>query len=119
MTPSRCSTAYRSPYRAASCSASSVPTGRARRRCSASAPLIVQELYESVRQIAKEGISILVVEQFAKTVLGVADVAAIMTQGQIVRVGAPEELGAELQSAYLGGAVKKKVGASRTVSSNP
>jgi branched-chain amino acid transport system ATP-binding protein len=70
------------------------------------APLIVQELYESVRQIAQEGISILVIEQFAKTVLGVADVAAIMTQGQIVRVGPPAELGAELQQAYLGGRVE-------------
>jgi branched-chain amino acid transport system ATP-binding protein len=74
------------------------------------APIIVQELYESVRQIASEGISILVIEQFAKTVLGVADVAAVMTQGQIVRVGAPEELGAELQQAYLG-PVKAPTGA--------
>ena len=70
------------------------------------APIIVQQLYETVREIAAEGVSVLVVEQFAKTVLGVADVAAIMIQGQIVRVGSPEELGAELESAYLGGGVQ-------------
>jgi branched-chain amino acid transport system ATP-binding protein len=69
------------------------------------APIIVRELYQIVRQIAAEGVSVLVVEQFAKTVLGVADLAAIMTQGQIVRVGSPTELGGELESAYLGGNV--------------
>jgi branched-chain amino acid transport system ATP-binding protein len=67
------------------------------------APLIVEELYEAVVNIAKEGVSILVVEQFAKTVLGVADLAAIMVQGRISKVGKPHELEAELQAAYLVG----------------
>lgn len=66
------------------------------------APLIVEELYAIVAQIASEGVSILVVEQFARTVLGVADLAAIMLQGRIVRVGAPHELEDELSAAYLG-----------------
>ena len=34
------------------------------------APIIVEELYEIVAQVAREGVSILVVEQFASTVLG-------------------------------------------------
>ncbi len=67
------------------------------------APLIVEELYEIVRQIAQTGVSILVVEQFARTVLGVADLAAIMLHGRITRVGSPEELEDELSAAYLGG----------------
>jgi len=67
------------------------------------APLIVEELYDAVARIAREGVSILVVEQFAKTVLGVADRAAIMVQGRVSKVGKPEELEAELQAAYLGG----------------
>ena len=46
------------------------------------APLIVEGLYEIVAQVAAEGVSILVVEQFARTVLGVADYAAIMLHGQ-------------------------------------
>ena len=66
------------------------------------APLIVEELYGIVAQIAREGVSILVVEQFARTVLGVADVAAIMLHGQVVRVGAPADLEDELSAAYLG-----------------
>ncbi|MCX7619768.1 MAG: ABC transporter ATP-binding protein [Acidimicrobiales bacterium] len=67
------------------------------------APIIVEELYGIVAQIAAEGVSILVVEQFARTVLGVADLAAIMLQGRIVEVGPPSELEAGLSSAYLGG----------------
>ena len=47
------------------------------------APLIVAELYEVVAQIAAEGFAILVVEQFARTALGVADWAAVMTRGRI------------------------------------
>ena len=66
------------------------------------APIIVEELYEIVAQVARSGVSILVVEQFARTVLGVADHAAIMVHGRIVRDGSPAELEQELSSAYLG-----------------
>jgi branched-chain amino acid transport system ATP-binding protein len=67
------------------------------------APLVVENLYEKVALIAREGVSILVVEQFARLVLDVADEAAIMVQGRVVAVGAPHELAGELSSAYLGG----------------
>jgi branched-chain amino acid transport system ATP-binding protein len=67
------------------------------------APLIVEELYENVARIAREGVTILVVEQFAKVVLGVADEAAIMAHGRIAVVGKPDELADELSTAYLGG----------------
>ncbi len=67
------------------------------------APLVVEELYGIVGQIARQGTSILVVEQFARTVLGVADVAAIMVNGQIRRVGDPSAVEQELSAAYLGG----------------
>jgi len=66
------------------------------------APLIVEELYGLVAEIAREGVSILVVEQFARTVLGVADVAVIMQHGRVTAVGAPTELEQELSAAYLG-----------------
>jgi branched-chain amino acid transport system ATP-binding protein len=67
------------------------------------APIVVQQLYEIVAQVAREGISILVVEQFAQAVLGIADRAAIMVTGEITRVGTPAEMQSELSSAYLGG----------------
>ena len=67
------------------------------------APLVVEALYEKVQEIASEGVSILVVEQFARVVLGVADRAAIMVRGRITAAGPPESLAEELQTAYLGG----------------
>ena len=66
------------------------------------APLIVEQLYDVVGQVAKTGVSILVVEQFARTVLDVADYAAIMLHGKVVSVGQPADLEEELSSAYLG-----------------
>ena len=66
------------------------------------APIIVEQLYEVVAQVAASGVSILVVEQFAKTVLGVADVAAVMVHGRIERFGTPAELAEQLSTAYLG-----------------
>ncbi|MBS1847245.1 MAG: ABC transporter ATP-binding protein [Actinobacteria bacterium] len=68
------------------------------------APLIVSELYELVARVAATGVSVLVVEQFARTVLGVADLAAIMAGGRVTAVGKPSEIEAELTSAYLGAA---------------
>jgi branched-chain amino acid transport system ATP-binding protein len=70
------------------------------------APLIVEELYEVVKRIAAEDVSILIVEQFAHEVLGVTDVAAIMLHGRIQLVGQPHDVAEALQAAYLGGAVE-------------
>ena len=53
------------------------------------APLIVEELYAQVAAIAATGVSIVVVEQFARTVLGVADLAVVLVQGRVAAVGPP------------------------------
>jgi len=66
------------------------------------APLIVRGLYEVVAQLAAEGISILVVEQFAPLALSVADTAAVMRLGRIVARGQPNEIADSLSEAYLG-----------------
>jgi len=67
------------------------------------APLIVTQMYDTVRELAGEGLSILVAEQFARTVLPIAHSAAIMLHGRIVRVGTPDEIEHELSTHYLGG----------------
>jgi branched-chain amino acid transport system ATP-binding protein len=67
------------------------------------APIVVGQLYEIVAQVAAGGISILVVEQFARAVLGIADRAAVMVNGEIAHVGTPDELRSDLSNAYLGG----------------
>ncbi|MCW2801748.1 MAG: amino acid/amide transporter ATP-binding protein 2, family [Aeromicrobium sp.] len=68
------------------------------------APLIVDELYDTVVQIADSGVSILVVEQFARTALEVADYAAVMTGGRIVATGEPDEINEIMADVILGGA---------------
>ncbi|MFL6158879.1 MAG: ABC transporter ATP-binding protein [Marmoricola sp.] len=68
------------------------------------APLIVDELYESVAKIAQSGVSILVVEQFARTALRVSDYAAVMTGGKVVATGDPDEIGTIMADVILGGA---------------
>ena len=67
------------------------------------APLVVEELFALVGQVAAEGVAILVVEQFANVVLDVADLAAVMLGGRIVRSGSPSEVAESLSEAYLGG----------------
>lgn len=66
------------------------------------APLIVEELYGQVAAIASSGVSIVVVEQFAHAVLGVADRAAILVNGRIQAIGTPAEIEGDLSRAYLG-----------------
>lgn len=70
------------------------------------APLIVAELYELVGQIAKEGFTILLVEQFATTALAVAERAAVMVQGRIEMEGTPAEIGAAASALYLASETK-------------
>jgi branched-chain amino acid transport system ATP-binding protein len=66
------------------------------------APLIVTELYEQVVAIAASGVSIVVVEQFAHAVLGVADLAAVLVNGRMGALGPPAQIEEDLSAAYLG-----------------
>ncbi len=68
------------------------------------APIIVDELYETVAQIAATGVSILCIEQFARTALRVSDYAAVMSGGRIVASGEPAEVLATMSDVILGGA---------------
>jgi branched-chain amino acid transport system ATP-binding protein len=67
------------------------------------APIVVDDLYATVRQVAAEGTTILLVEQFARIVMDVAHTAAVMVHGRIVETGTPHDLEASLSQAYLGG----------------
>ena len=68
------------------------------------APLIVAELYQVLAQLARTGLAIVVVEQFARTALAIADFGAVMVQGRIAHLGEPGDLEEILADAYLGGA---------------
>jgi branched-chain amino acid transport system ATP-binding protein len=68
------------------------------------APKVVEELYALVAQIAAGGVSVLVVEQFARRALAVAQYGVVMVGGRVTAVGEPADIQDELSAAYLGGA---------------
>ncbi|HUC37615.1 MAG TPA: ABC transporter ATP-binding protein [Acidimicrobiales bacterium] len=78
------------------------------------APLIVDELYAVVEQVAAEGVAILLTEQFARAALKVASQVVLMTQGRVVAAGTPSELPQDLAAAYLGGGIEQSAPAGRT-----
>jgi branched-chain amino acid transport system ATP-binding protein len=64
----------------------------------------VEELYATVARIAQSGVSIVVVEQFARTALRIADYAAVMAGGRVVAAGEPSEIEKLMADVMLGGA---------------
>lgn len=69
------------------------------------APIIVGQLFETLRERVAAGISLLIVEQYVEAALGMADYGYVMDKGVIVDVGEPADLRRRgLVTAYLGGA---------------
>jgi branched-chain amino acid transport system ATP-binding protein len=66
------------------------------------APKIVADLYELVAMLRDNGITVLLVEQFAHTALAIADYAVLMAAGRILRVGQPADVANHLDETYLG-----------------
>ncbi|MBQ7159043.1 MAG: ATP-binding cassette domain-containing protein, partial [Treponema sp.] len=71
------------------------------------APLIVQLIFDIIREINKKGVTILLVEQNANMALKTADFAYVLETGAIVMQGSGRELleNQTVREAYLG---KKK-----------
>ncbi|MFQ6014619.1 MAG: ABC transporter ATP-binding protein [Anaerolineae bacterium] len=69
------------------------------------APLLMQDLFESMKEINKEGTTILLVEQNARMALEFAQRGYVLENGNIVLEGSSEELAGnpEVRKAYLGG----------------
>jgi branched-chain amino acid transport system ATP-binding protein len=67
------------------------------------APIIVEQLFEALRERAAGGTSLLLVEQYIDAALELADYVYVLDKGRVVDVGEPEDVrqGA-LVSAYLG-----------------
>ncbi len=70
------------------------------------APLVVAELFSRIRQIAREGVTILLVEQKVADALELADRGYVLESGRTILSGAAPELqaNAHIQEAYLGAA---------------
>lgn len=74
------------------------------------APLVVRDIFTIIKQLAKEGITILLIEQNANAALRAADRGYVMETGRITLQGTGEELlcNQAVRDAYLGQTRKKK-----------
>jgi branched-chain amino acid transport system ATP-binding protein len=68
------------------------------------APLVVETLYAQVTAMVDKGTTVLAVEQFARTVLGIAHAGAVMVTGRVAATGTPADLNDALAGLYLGAA---------------
>ena len=67
------------------------------------APVVVSRLYEHVAEIARQGVAVLLVEQFAAAALSIADHAAVLVRGRVALQGRPDAaLREQLSDLYLG-----------------
>ncbi len=68
------------------------------------APILVKAIFEQIREIARKGVTVLLVEQNAKAALKLADRGYVLDVGKISLEGTSQELLAspKVQEAYLG-----------------
>ena len=67
-------------------------------------PLLVQEIFDIIREINRQGVTILLIEQNANMALKIADLAYVLETGTITMSGTGAELLADekVKEAYLG-----------------
>ena len=69
------------------------------------APILVAEVFRIIERLKSEGVTMLLVEQFAAAALGVADYGYVLENGRISLHGPAEKLRSDpaVKAAYLGG----------------
>jgi len=67
------------------------------------APILVDEIFAALGQLARDGHGLLIVEQYVAKALALADLAYVLVRGRIVFAGEPRELeGTDIFEHYLG-----------------
>ena len=68
------------------------------------APILVLQLFESLRRLREEGITVLIVEQNVQMALAVSDYAFVLAEGRVELQGPSRKLAQDphVQKAYLG-----------------
>ena len=68
------------------------------------APIIVGEVFDTIRRIRDEGITVILVEQNAKKSLSICDYAYVLENGRMVKSGPGRQMLDEpdIAAAYLG-----------------
>lgn len=69
------------------------------------APIFIQEIFDIIQDIQKQGTTVLLIEQNANKALTIADRGYVLENGKVVLTGTGQELLAsdEVRKAYLGG----------------
>ncbi len=69
------------------------------------APILVQKIFDTIRRIVAEGVTLLLVEQNAKLALEIANRAYVMEGGRVTLAGTASELISDpkVRASYLGG----------------
>lgn len=69
------------------------------------APIFIQEIFDIIQDIQKQGTTVLLIEQNANKALAIADRGYVLETGKIVLIGTGKELleSEEVKKAYLGG----------------
>lgn len=67
------------------------------------APLVVDRIYDALRQLVERGLSLVVVEQYVQKALDLAGTVYILNRGEVIHVGKANELNSdEIYQRYLG-----------------
>ncbi|MFQ5691728.1 MAG: branched-chain amino acid ABC transporter ATP-binding protein, partial [Nitrospinota bacterium] len=68
-------------------------------------PILVNSVFQTLRRLNEEGMTILIVEQNARKTLEIVDRGYVLERGRLTVAGTAEELRREaaIQRAYLGG----------------
>jgi branched-chain amino acid transport system ATP-binding protein len=73
------------------------------------APKLVTEIFDFLRRLSGSGAGLLVVEQYVKKVLEIADLVYVLQKGRIAYVGPPAELDVDaIAATYLGSGQDKE-----------
>ncbi|MDN6437601.1 MAG: ABC transporter ATP-binding protein, partial [Lactococcus sp.] len=69
------------------------------------APIFIQEIFEIIKDIQKQGTTVLLIEQNANMALSIADRGYVLETGKVILSGTGKELLAsdDVRKAYLGG----------------
>jgi branched-chain amino acid transport system ATP-binding protein len=67
-------------------------------------PIMVDKIFEVVKDVSRQGVTVLLVEQNAHRALEMADRAYVLDSGEMVLEGAARDLlgNVQVQAAYLG-----------------
>jgi branched-chain amino acid transport system ATP-binding protein len=68
------------------------------------APVVVDQIFEFLGQIAASGTALLLVEQYVNRALALADTVYVLSKGAVVFTGKPAEITDDLFAHYLGAA---------------